>query len=144
MGRRAAKQEEAASAILTAAAPREELAPWPQDLALSISPQPHLGSFLGQHEKLFGIYPGQSLGPEIADQVAQGARCRPARIDPSPKRHDHRRQGGRWLAIERYVVHYASAGSSPSRRPKADRRSALLNPPRIAPIDPRFVGTPGF
>src|SRR3989442_9552067 len=135
MGLRSAKQEEAVSAILAETAPRKELASWPVDLALSISPQPHLGSFLGQHEKLFGIYRGQPLGPEIADQVAQGPRYRPARIDPSPKRHDHRRQGGGWLAIERYLVHYASAGSSPSRRPKSDRPLARLNARSIAPID---------
>src|SRR5207247_9881322 len=65
MGLRSAKQEEAVSAILAEAAPREELAPWPLDLALSISPQPHVGTFLGHHEHLFGIYTGHTIGPGI-------------------------------------------------------------------------------
>src|SRR6267142_4790685 len=56
MGLRPAKQEEAVSASLAEAAPREALALWPLDLAFAIRPQTHLGSFLGQHEKLFGIY----------------------------------------------------------------------------------------
>src|SRR3989442_2073017 len=47
VGLRPAKQEEAVSAVL--GMPRQELAPWPLDLAFPISPQPHLGPFLGQH-----------------------------------------------------------------------------------------------
>src|SRR5439155_7667891 len=84
--------------------------------------QTHLGSFLGQHKELFGVYERQTLGAEIADQVAHGTRCRPARIDPSPKRHDHRRQGGRRLAIERYVVHLEDA------LPAATRGKTTMRP----------------
>ena len=103
MGLRAAEQEEAVPAI--SGMPREELAPWPVDVAAPIGPQPHLGPFLGEHEELLGVDPGQPRGREVAGQVAQGARGRPAGIDPSPKRHDHRRQVGRRLAVELYIVH---------------------------------------
>src|SRR5918996_598122 len=103
VGLRAAKQEEAIPAIPWL--PRKELAPWPPDVAAPIGPQPHLGPFLGEHEKLFRDYSGEPRGREVAGQVTQGARCRPAGIDPSPKRHDHRRQASGGLAIELYVVH---------------------------------------
>jgi hypothetical protein len=104
--------------------PRKELAPWPLDVAAPVGPQSHLGPFLGEHEKLFGVYSGQPRGPEVAGQVAQGARGRPAGIDPSPERHDQRRQAGRWLAIELYVVHEHPLGSGLPRR-RALRRVAL-------------------
>jgi hypothetical protein len=103
VGLRAAKQEEAVSAIL--GAPRKELAAWPLDVTAPIGPQPHLGPFLGQHEKLFRVYPGQPRRPEIADQVTQGARRGPAGVDPSPERHDHGSQVVRRFAVELYVVH---------------------------------------
>jgi len=50
--------------------------------------------------------------------VTQGARCRPAGINPSPKRHDHRRQVGRRFAVELYMVMSIPLGSD-------ERRSAL-------------------
>src|SRR5712691_3210071 len=103
VGLRAAKQEEAVPAI--SRIPRKELAQWPLDVAASISPQPHLGPLLAEHEEVFRVYSGQPRGPEVAGQVTQGARGRPAGIDPSTKGHDHRRQVGRRLAVELYVVH---------------------------------------
>src|SRR5262249_5347684 len=48
---RAAEQQQTVPAIRWT--PREELAPWPVDLAIAIGPQPHLGPFLGEHEELF-------------------------------------------------------------------------------------------
>src|SRR5712691_8107502 len=60
MGLRAAKQEEPVCALPRM--PRKELAPWPLDVAFPISPEPHLGPFLRQHEKLFRLYPGQPRG----------------------------------------------------------------------------------
>src|SRR6266849_10311782 len=63
----AAKQEEAVPAIPWM--PCRELAQWPLDVAAPISPQPHLGPFLSEHEELFRLYPGHPRGPEVADQV---------------------------------------------------------------------------
>src|ERR1700682_1598707 len=108
MGLEAAKEEEAVPAIPWM--PCKELAQWAMDVAAPITPQPHLGPFLSKHDKLFRLYPGQPLGPEIAGQVTQGARCRPTGINPSPKRHDHRLQVRRRLAVELYVVHECPLG----------------------------------
>src|SRR4029453_10836186 len=109
MGLWAAKQEEAVPPISWR--PHKELAPWPVDVAAAIGPQPHLGPLLGEHEKLLRVYPRQLRGLEVARQVAQGARGRPAGIDPSSKRHDHRRHVGGRLAIEFYIVHAHPLGS---------------------------------
>src|SRR5207245_8240487 len=100
---RAAKQESAVAAIPRM--PREELTFRPMDVTFPISPQPHLGPFLGQHEELFRVYPRQPRGGEVADQMAQGTRCRLAGIDPSSIRHHHRGQVSRRLAIKLDVVH---------------------------------------
>jgi hypothetical protein len=43
--------------------------------------------------------------------MAQGTRRRPAGIDPSPERHDQRRQAGGRLALEFYNVHEHPLGS---------------------------------
>jgi hypothetical protein len=85
--------------------PRRELAQRPLDVAAPIGPQPHLGPFLGEHEKLFRAYPGQRRGLEVTGEVTQGARGRPAGINPSPERNDQRRQVVRRLAVELYIVH---------------------------------------
>jgi hypothetical protein len=99
---RAAEQEKAVPSIWM---PCEELAPWPVKVPASVGPQPHLGPLLGEHEELFRDYLRESRRREIAGQVAQGARGRPASIDPASKRHDHRRQAGDRLAVELYIVH---------------------------------------
>jgi hypothetical protein len=91
--------------------PRGEFAARPLDVAASIRPHPHLGPFLGEHEELFRADPGQRRGPEILGQVTHGARGRPARVNPSPKRHDQRRQVVRRLAVELYKVHEHPFGS---------------------------------
>src|SRR5205809_5553630 len=64
VGLRATEQEDAFPAISWF--PGQELAQWPVDIAVPISPQPHLGPFLGKHEELFGVYPGHAHGPKIA------------------------------------------------------------------------------
>src|SRR6266702_4003956 len=54
VGLGAAKQQEAVPAVPWT--PCRELAQWPLDVAAPISPQPHLGPFLGKHEELFRVY----------------------------------------------------------------------------------------
>src|SRR5713226_6662532 len=71
----------------------------------------------GEQEELFRVYPGQPRGREVADQVAQGARCRLAGINPSPKRHHHRCQVSRRLAVKLYMVHVHPLGSGERRSP---------------------------
>jgi hypothetical protein len=81
------------------------------DVAASIRSQPHLGPFLGEHEKLFRVDPGQRRGPEVTGQVAQRACGRATGINPSPERYDHGREVVRRLAVELYIVHEHPFGS---------------------------------
>jgi hypothetical protein len=103
MGLRAREQEETVPAI--AWIPREELARRPVDVAIPIRHQAHLGPFLGEDEEILGVDPGHPRGREVADQVAQSARGRPAGIDPSAERHDQSGQVPRQFAVELYILH---------------------------------------
>src|SRR2546427_5549812 len=134
MGLRAAKQEKAVPAIRRRR--RKELAQWPVDVAASIRPQPHLGPFLAEHEELFWLYAGQPRRPQLAGQVTQGAGGRPAGIDPSAKRHDQRRQVGRRLAVELYVVHVIL---SAVRASESSRRQWATKPGDIQTWDGCFL-----
>src|SRR6266481_5785398 len=56
-------------------------------------------------EEFFGVHRGQSRRREVSDQVSECPGCGLAGIDPSPKRHHHRRQVERQLAVKFYIVH---------------------------------------
>jgi hypothetical protein len=109
MGLHAAKQEKTGSVIPRL--PRKELALWPLDGAAPISRHPHVRPFLGKHEEFFGVYPGQPRRREVLDQVLECSSCGLAGIDPSPKRHHHRRQVGKRLAVKFHIVHDHPSGS---------------------------------
>src|SRR6266496_608360 len=83
------------------------------DVTAPVGPQPHLGPLLGEHEKLFGVYPRQPRSPEVTGQVAQGPRGPTAGIDPPSERHDHGRQVGGRLAVELYIFHAHPLGIWP-------------------------------
>src|SRR5437667_12463348 len=123
--------------------PREELTLRPMDVTFAISPQPHVGPFLGKHEELFRIHPGQPRGREVADQVAQGTGGRLAGIDPSAKRHDHRCQVSGRLAVKLYMVHVHPLGSGERRSPPyaSKARSACTWCPQ--PPEPPTGPVPG-
>jgi hypothetical protein len=103
MGLHAAKQEKTGSAIPRL--PRKELAPWPLDGTAPISRHPNVRPFLGKHEEFLGVYQGQPRGREVSDQVLECSSCGLAGIDPSSKRHYHRRQVGKRLAVKFHIVH---------------------------------------
>src|SRR5213594_274525 len=77
----AAKEQQAVPAVRWRAS--EELAPWPGELAALVGLHPHLGTLLGEHEKVLGVDPGQPRGGEVADRWRKApVAAWPASIQP--------------------------------------------------------------